>query len=455
MSKVIVVGGGISGLTLAYEIKIKTDMEVSVLEAKERVGGQVISERVGDFLCEAGAEGFVYHESKPWTLELCEKLGIAEQFIKPNQEIAKRYYYCGGKLRLVPTSIKSFLTTDYFSLSGRLRMALEIFTRKAPEGVDETLAEFGKRHLGEEAVKKLIGPMATGVFAGDPYKLSAKSAFPHMVELEKRGDGSIVRAMLRAMRQKSKVAPAPMGVLTSFREGIGYLISSLENELRGSIRLGKKVAKVAKVKNRYEIVTDGNGMMEADAVIIATPAYATADMLEELDPVMAEKIGQIPYPPMALVCLGYPKNEISHPLDGFGFLVMPGEGKNILGCTWDSSMFEGRAPEGQVLMRVFTGGTNHPEIAQLEDEKLMAVVKGDLKDILAVEGEPTFTKIYRYDKAIPQYMVGHADIIALIDERLKEHKGLFLTGNAYRGVGINDCVYNAMLTAEKVTEYLS
>ncbi len=350
----------------------------------------------------------------------------------------------------MPTSIKSFLTSDFFSIRGRLRLALEIFTKKAPEGIDETMAEFGKRHLGEEAVKKLIAPMAIGVYAGDPHKLSARSAFPIMAEVEKKGDGSIIRAMLRAMRKKKSLTPAPMGILNSFSEGIGFLIHALEKELEGSIVLGKKVTKIVKVKDRYLIQIEGNERMDADAVVVTTPAYVAADLLEELDPIMAEKLREIPYPPMALVCLGYPEDEISHPLDGFGFLVMPQEKKNILGCTWDSSMFEARAPEGYVLMRVFVGGVKSPEIARLEDEKLIEAVKRDLKDILNVDAHPTFKRIYRYEKAIPQYNVGHANRVAIIDEKLKEHIGLFLTGNAYRGVGINDSVHEAMLTARRV-----
>jgi oxygen-dependent protoporphyrinogen oxidase len=450
MNKIIVVGGGISGLTTAYAIKKNSNFEVTVLESEKRAGGQLLSEKIDDFLCEAGAEGFVYNKSKPWTAELCEQLGITDKFIKPNQEVARRYYYIDGKLRLVPTSVTSFLSSGFFSIRGRLRMGLEIFTKKAPEGIDETMAEFGKRHFGEEAVKKLIAPMAIGVYAGDPHILSAKSAFPIMPELESKGDGSIIKAMLRAMRKKNSVAPAPVGVLTSFREGIGFLIHSLEKKLKGNILLGKKVTKIAKAKDRYLIQIEGNEKMDADAVVVSTPAYAAADMLEELDPIMAEKLREIPYSPMAIVCLGYPEDEVSHPLDGFGFLVTPKEKKNVLGCTWDSSMFEARAPEGYVLMRVFVGGVKSPEIPRLEDEKLIDVVKRDLKDILGVDANPTFIRIYRYEKAIPQYTVGHSKKVALIDERLKEHKGLFLTGNAYRGVGINDSVHEAMLTARRI-----
>jgi oxygen-dependent protoporphyrinogen oxidase len=450
MSNIIIVGGGISGLTTAYEINRNSDIEVTVLESEKRAGGQLLSERVEGFLCEAGAEGFVYNKSKPWTVELCEHLGISDKFIRPGQEIARRYYYIDGKLRLVPTSITSFLISDFFSIRGRLHLALEIFTKKAQEGIDETMAEFGKRHFGEEAVKKLIAPMAIGVYAGDPYKLSAKSAFPIMVEVEKKGDGSIIRAMLKAMRKNKSLTPAPVGVLNSFSEGIGFLIHALEKELEGSIVLGKKVTKIIKAKGRYKIQIEGNESMDTDAVVVSTPAYVAADILQELDPFMAEQLQAIPYPPMALVCLGYPEDEIPHPLDGFGFLVMPEERKSILGCTWDSSMFESRAPEGYVLMRVFVGGVKSPEIAGLKDEKLIDVVKRDLKDILNVDADPTFIRIYRYEKAIPQYNAGHANRVAIIEGKLRGHRGLFLTGNAYQGVGINDSVHAAVLTAQRV-----
>lgn len=472
--KAVIIGGGISGLATAYllserarEGEIRLPLNITLLEREGRLGGNIWSEKVDGFLCERGANGFL--DNKPWTLELCDKLGIGDRLLRTNDSARKRFIYSEGKLHQLPESVLSFfLKSQILSVHGKLRILLEPFTRKPEEGMDETIADFVKRHIGEEALRKLVGPMVSGVFAGDPYSLSLKSSFPIMAELEKEGDGSLVKAMLKRMKTKKEGEPqkrggptGPGGTLTSFREGIEYLIQILGERLGDSVITGCEVQRIEKGLQEgspyiiYLKDKNGEGKIAADLIILATPAYVTAKIIRNLEPTIAEALNEIPYPPVIVVCLGYRRSLISHPLDGFGFLIPHEERMNILGCLWDSSMYEGRAPEGYVLLRAMVGGARAPEKARLKDDDLIKAVRQDLEVILEIDTAPEFIKIYRHEKAIPQYTIGHSERIRTVEESLKKHPGLFLTGNSYYGIGINDCVRDAFRTADRAIDYCS
>lgn len=476
--KVVIVGGGISGLATAYLLSEKAKEEaihelplnLTLLERDSRLGGNIWSEKVDGFLCERGANGFL--DNKPWTLELCDKLGISDRLLRTNDLARKRFIYSEGKLHQLPESVLSFfLKSQILSVHGKLRILLEPFTKKPKEGIDETIADFVKRHIGEESLRKLVGPMVSGVFAGDPYSLSLKSSFPVMAELEKEGDGSLVRAMFRRMKKakqkreegkpvKKGGPTGPGGILTSFKEGIEYLIHILGERLVGKVATSTEVQSIEKNPQKdhpyiiYFKDKNGEGKIDADVVVLATPSYVTAKIIEILEPNIAETLNEIPSPPIVVICLGYNRSLISHPLDGFGFLIPYEENMNILGCLWDSSMYEGRAPEGYVLLRAMLGGARRSALADLKDDDLIKAVRQDLKVILGIDTSPEFIKIYRYEKAIPQYTVGHSERLKTIEEALKKHPGLFLTGNSYYGIGINDCVREAFKTAEKAVRYI-
>ncbi len=478
MKSVVVIGGGISGLATAFYIKKLSqeagkEVEVTLLEASGRVGGKILSDKQDGYLCEVGANGFL--DNKPFTLELCDHLGISDKLLPSNDNARRRFICINGKLKELPSSALGFVFSDILSWKGKLRIALEIFT-EPPKEEDETIASFVKRHLGEEALKKLVAPMVSGVFAGDPYKMSLKSAFPIMYHLEQEGEGSLIKATLKRMKKakemkkkqeelekqgkrtyKAGSAAGPGGVLTSFPDGIEYLAKTLEKALGESVRLNTKATRVEKRDGKYIVAYEGEqgpGALEADAVVAATPAYSTAELMKYLDEEITSNLGQIPYTKLAVICFGYDKSEINHDLQGFGFLVPFEENKTILGCLWDSSMFDYRAPKGKALLRMMVGGARAESKAMLGDEDMIEAVKQDLRDIMGIEAEPEFIKIYRHRRAIPQYNVGHSKILERLDERLKEHRGLFLTGNAYRGVGINDCVHQAKVTADRVVNLL-
>lgn len=466
MKKVVIIGGGISGLAAAFLLRQKADekgedLSITVLEKEDVTGGKIRSIKSEGFLCEWGPNGFL--DSKPQTLELCRTLGVSDRLLRSNDNARKRFIYSEGMLHRLPENALSFFSSRLISWPGKVRLSLEPFAPGPPPGIDETLAAFGRRRLGKEALRKLIAPMVSGIFAGDPETMSLKSCFPRMVELE-RDYGGLIMAMLRLARKKRKERAqgkavsgpsGPGGILTSFNNGIQELTDSLAVTLRDeTISTGQGVAGIVKGKSLpYRVIT-GSGDQEADLVIAAAPACETAGMMRQLDRGIAEILHEIKYASMTVVCFGYEKDKIARDLDGFGYLIPKEEGMNTLGTLWDSSIFTNRAPEGYVLLRSMLGGACFPEYLELPDEEVVRRVRSDLSETMGIKDPPVFVRIFRHEKAIPQYTVGHGDRLRALEERLEKHPGLLLTGNSYRGVGLNDCVAAAARTAEEGMRYL-
>ncbi|SNB47308.1 protoporphyrinogen oxidase [Geobacter sp. DSM 9736] len=466
MKKIVVVGGGISGLSTAYLLQKKAeaagiDIEVTLVEKEERLGGKIWSIRAEGYLCEWGPNGFL--DNKPQTLDLCRDLGADRFLLRSNDNARKRFIYSGGILNRLPENGPSFLKSKLISWPGKLRLAMEPFAPKAPEGVDETLAAFGRRRLGDEALRKLIAPMVSGIFAGNPETMSLKSCFPRIAELE-REYGGLIKAMVKLAKKKKQEiaegkavasAAGPGGILTSFRDGIQSLTDiTAENVGSSSLRKGVGAIKLQRGESApWRLLTE-KGELDADAVIFATPAYATADLLAETAADLTAVLREIPYATMTVVCFGFAREKIAHDLNGFGYLIPKEEGMNTLGTLWDSSIFENRAPEGHVLLRSMMGGACFPDYIKLGDEEVTNRVRGDLQTIMGIKSAPDFVRIFRHEKAIPQYVVGHGKRLEALEERGKPYRGLFLTGNSYRGIGLNDCVAAANRTAEEAVEYL-
>ena len=447
--KIGIVGAGISGLATAQAVLLcEPTAEVVVFEASSRAGGKVITEKTAEgYLCEWGVNGFL--DKSPRTLELCSEIGISA--LPGDVSAKKRYVYSEGELHQLPEKPPQFFTSRLLSIPGRLRVVGEVFSGRAIKP-DETLSEFGTRHLGSEAFEKLIDPMASGVFAGDARKMSLKSCFPRIHEVESEY-GSLIRGLIKLQKaarkagKKDTPGPGPGGLLTSFEYGMSEMTDTLAILLGQRLRLNTAVSGVSKEANRYSVHLANGENEDFDALVLACPAYAQASMLTDLSPVFDELIGGIAYPPLSIVCLGYERVKMGPGLDGFGFLVPSREKRGILGTVVDSNVFPNRAPEGHVLLRVMVGGARSPEKAELSDGALMDLVRSDLGDIMAVGSEPEFAQIYRHEKAIPQYLVGHAARLESIEKELEKFPGLVLTGNAYRGVSLNDCVLNAQKTA--------
>ncbi|MEW6002868.1 MAG: protoporphyrinogen oxidase, partial [Nitrospirota bacterium] len=428
----------------------RSSLDLVVLESENRPGGKIWTDKVNGFLCEGGVNGFL--DNRPRTLELVSKLGLTP--LKSSDTAKKRYIYSKKRLNLLPESPLSFLSSSLLSLYGRLRVLGEIFVPGSNKE-DETLADFARRRLGREAYEKLIDPMASGIYAGDPEKMSLRSCFPRIYELEKEYS-SLIKAMIRlkreAKRTGKKVGPGPGGVLTSFHEGMVSIINALAAFLGDRLRIGAKVISVEKRGNNFFIHLSDNSEIEAEVVVIAAPAHTTSEMTRDLSKELSSSLREIFYPAVSVICFGYRREKIKNSLDGFGFLVPYKEGRKILGTLWDSSIFPNRAPEGYVLLRTMLGGVRASELAMQDEAKLVNIVTDELRDIMDIRIEPDFVRVYRHEKAIPQYSPGHAKKLTIIDEMLSRYKGLYLAGNAYRGIGVNDCIENSYKLAERVVK---
>jgi oxygen-dependent protoporphyrinogen oxidase len=449
--RLIIIGGGITGLSLAYFLlEQKPSLDIVVLESEKKAGGKIWTDRVDGFLCEGGVNGFL--DNRPKTLELASKLSLNP--LKSSDNARKRFIFSEGKLHRLPESPVSFFASNLLSLPGRLRILWEIFAPKG-SGEDETLAEFAKRRLGKEAFEKLIDPMASGIYAGDPEKMSLKSCFLKVYNLEQTY-GSLIKGMIKLQKEArktgKKVGAGPGGVLTSFYDGMETIISSLSHFLGERLRTASRAVSVDRNNNTYVVYLSDGSKIEAEAVVFATPAFETSKMVKGLDKNLSSALNEIYYPAISVVCFGYKRERIKHLLDGFGFLIPNREGRKILGTLWDSSIFPNRAPEGYVLLRSMLGGVRKSDLALEKEDKLIKLVMDELRDIMEITVQPDFAKVYTHDKGIPQYSLNHQKRLAEIDKISSNFKRFYITGNAYRGIGVNDCVENSYKLAERLVQ---
>jgi oxygen-dependent protoporphyrinogen oxidase len=452
MARIAIIGGGISGLSLAYFLLEKNPSEeIIVLESEKRPGGKIWTDKVDGFLCEWGVNGFL--DNRPKTLALARKIEI--QPLRSNAASRKRFIFSDGSLKRLPETPPSFLTSGLLSLSGRLRVMAELFISGNAQK-EETLAAFARRRLGREAYEKLIDPMASGIYAGDPESLSLRACFPKVYDLEVNY-GGLIKGMMQLQKAKKKqgsrekVGPGPGGVLTSFHGGMEELIHALRAELDDRIRVSHKTVAIMQKDDGYDIAFSDGTSISTEIAVLATPAYASSDILKSLDSTLSGILAAIPYPSLSVVCFGYKKDKVKTALDGFGYLIPAREKRKILGTLWDSSIFPDRAPEGFVLLRSMVGGARASEVALLDDGQLTDVVRKEISDIMAISASPDLVRIYRHEKAIPQYITGHGEKLKQIEDILVKYKNLYLTGNAFRGIGVNDCIENSFKLSERIS----
>lgn len=445
-AEVVIVGGGISGLSLAYFlIKKNPKLDIKIIEAEKRAGGKIITEKVSGFLCEGGVNGFL--SNKPSTLNLASHLSIDP--IKGSEDSKIRYILLNGKLTKVPDNPIKFFLSPILSFSGKLRMLREYFTPPVKEDIDETVESFVSRRVGREFYEKLIDAMSTGIYAGDPSKMSMKSCFPKVYWLEKKY-GGLIKGLIALKKEKKDAKAQPSAVLMSFRGGMSELIQSLENSLSTKILKAKKVLSIEKNKDNFIVYLNDGSSIGAEKVILACPAHESAEILKELDREISDILKTIPYPPLSVVAFGFRKEKIGFGTSLYGFLIPHREKRKILGTLFDSSIFPNRAPEGYVLLRSMIGGRRSPELAILSDDKLIDISLSELRSLLDIKGEPEFIKIFRWEKAIPQYELGYEEKLNRIEQALLKIPGLYLTGNAYKGVSVNDCIENSLKLSEIV-----
>jgi protoporphyrinogen/coproporphyrinogen III oxidase len=496
MKRVVVVGGGISGLATALHLRdraaeVAGGLEVVVLEAADRPGGNIRTDRAEGYTIEAGPNGFL--DNVPATLELVRRLGLEGQLQRADETAARRFLYRKGRLHLLPSGALSFLRSPVLSPGGRLRVLAEPFARPRPPGAEESVYAFAARRIGPEAASVLVDAMVSGVFAGNVHELSLRSAFPKMAAMEDQ-HGGLVRAMVsrmgerRAARKEARAradrgedvaeltragGPAgPGGTLTSFTRGLDTLVDGLAAAVGDSLRLRSPVRGVRRtaeelvppdaaagalwperVSRPWTVELASGDEVHADAVVVAAPSPHAAPLLQPLDPVLGMTVAEIHTAGLAVVALGY-RAEDARDVHGFGFLVPRGAGPRILGCLWDSSIFPGRAPDGEVLVRVMIGGAHDPSAVAEEESTLVARVRRDLETTMGLVADPVLTRVYRWPLGIAQYRLGHQDRLDRIHARLRENPGLWVAGSSFYGISMNACFERAPVQAAEILEFL-
>ncbi len=466
MKHAVIVGGGIAGLATAWHLEKQAKARgqawrYTLLEASPRLGGKIVTERVDDLIIEGGPDSFV--TQKPAGTQLCRDLGLGDQLTGLNHRPV--YVLYRGKLRAmppgfylaVPGNLVAFARSPLFSLTGKLRMAMEPFIAAPAERHDESLADFIRRRVGQEVLDRIAGPLMAGIFVADPEKLSMEGAFPHFLDMEQK-HGSLIKAVREMRRQRlaraaaagtKPGAPPPSPFLT-LRGGLAQLVDALEKQLGGDLRPGVRVTRLSPLGQAggFDVEVSQGEPLRADAVVLALPAFNTAELVEPFLPRLSELLGTIRYISTATVSLAFRREQLqdAHHLDGLGFIVANKEDHQVMACTINSNKFPHRAPEEKLLLRFFVGGYAQEEIAELNDAEMLQAVRGELRDILGIRGEPDVVRIYRWPRGNPQYDVGHLERVARMEALAAEVPGLHLTGSAYRGIGIPGCVANAERT---------
>jgi oxygen-dependent protoporphyrinogen oxidase len=463
MTTVAVVGGGISGLVVAHRLRSR-GRDAVLLEASARLGGAVGTRARDGYLVEQGPNSFLDRE--PATRELAATLRLEERIRAADAAAKRRYVYTRGRLRAVPASPPAFLGSDILPLGARLRVMGELFTGRAPEGVDESLADFGRRHLGRMATEVLLDAVQTGIYAGDVERLSVAATFPPLVKLEREHRSLILGAIRAQKAQKAQQAlpagnaagvtggvatpPKLSGALSTFEGGLQTLIDALAAALGDAAHVGAKVHGLERVEGGWRLAVEEHGRrseLTVEQVVLAVPAHVAVGLLRPLDAPLAAKVARIEYAPIAVVHLGFDPGTTPTP-DGFGFLVPSGERRRLLGSIHASTTFPFRVEGGRVLYTCMVGGARQPDLVKQDEAALTALAREELKALAGVTATPSFTEVIRWPVGIPQYNVGHLERVAAIDAALQRWPGLHLTGNAYKGIGLNDCIRNGAWLAD-------
>jgi oxygen-dependent protoporphyrinogen oxidase len=463
-TQIAIIGGGISGMATALAIEDEarrrglTPPRLTVLEASEQVGGKIRTIRAEGFSCEWGVNGFLNKE--PLTLELCQRLDLMERLLPASGAFNNRFIFTRGKLRPVQMHPLKFLFSGLLPLSAKLRLVRELWIKRRTSEEDESVADFARRRVGPTAFSVLVDPMQTGIYAGDPERMSVAASFPRVVEVE-RQYGSLIKGMAKLAkerRRQGQPAPGagPTGHLTSFTGGMQTLVDRMAAALGDRVRTNSRVSALTRVESGYEVLLHDahDEPLHADVVVLACPAFEAANVVTDLDAGLSATLREIPYSPLAVVCLGYPRQQVQHTLDGFGFLAPRDAGLRILGALWTSTLFPERVPKDHALLRVMIGGARDPDALDLDDAQLQQIVRDEVDRVHGGAGQPSFVRVFRHRCAIPQYTLGHGERVARAEEQVRTLGRLVLTGNAYRGVGVNDCVKNALPSAAAALDQL-
>jgi len=464
--RVAIVGGGIAGLATAYHLqegarRAGLPLSYSLVESGPVLGGKIVTHEADGFVIEGGPDSFI--TQKPAALRLCRELGLEEQLLGTNDARRKVFVLDGGRLRplpdgvmlVVPTRFTPFALSSLISLPGKVRMGLDLFIPPRQENGDESLADFIRRRLGQEALDKIAEPLMAGIHVADAERLSLQATFPRFIQLEQKY-GSLIKGMLAQKARRAEGDRNGTGrgesLFMTLRGGLRELVEALVARLDGELCLGTGVVELARTGQGYRLRLADGRTLGADAVVLATPAYAAADLVEPLHPALAAELRAIRYVSTATVSLGFRRAEFEHPLDGFGFVVSARSTSRLMACTWTSTKFDARAPGEHVLLRAFVGGPRRQDLVDLPDEELLQLVGEELRQVMGVTARPVVSRIYRWPGGNPQYDVGHLARVEQLEAMAADLPGLYLTGSAYRGVGLPDCIQQGQATAEAMLE---
>lgn len=471
--RIAVIGGGITGLAAAHRVlELVPAAQVTLFEASGRLGGVLHTERRDGYLIERSADMFTTRET--WALGLCRRVGIEGELIETNVKHRRAFVVYKGKLVPVPegftlmspAKVWPVVTTELLSPLGKIRLAWEYFTPKKKDEADESLESFVVRRFGREAFDRLIQPLIGGIYTADPARLSMQATLPQFVEMERKG-GSLIagvrgqRAVGRGQAEESRQKAggsrqseggARYGLFLTPRDGMQRLVDAIAGKLpAGTVRLGTKVETIERLpQGGWTVYVLHQPPEEFDAIILAAPAPVSGKLLETIDSQLARLVQSIPQAGCNVALLGYRREQIDHPLDGFGFVVPKIENRRIIAGSFSSIKFQGRAPEGKVLLRVFIGGALQPELLAVSDDETCRVVIQELRELLGINGEPEFCDIAHWHGATPQYHVGHLEKVRQIEERVAAIPGLAVAGNSFRGVGIPFCIRDGEEAARRI-----
>ena len=446
MTSVAIVGGGISGLVVALRMQ-QRGIPYTLIEAADVPGGKIRTESIDGFVIEGGPDSFL--AEKPWARELCEELGLGAEIIGTNDAQRQTFLVANGKLRplpegfvmLAPVRPLPLLRSRLISFPGVMRMAIEPFVPVRRDDSDESLGSFVRRRFGDEVFERIVDPLMSGIYAGNSDELSINSTFPRLRDIERR-HGSVIKGLLQM-----KAPPRQGSMFLSLRGGMKRLVDAIVARLdRQSIRTGVRVVSIT---GNYNLKLSDGSTINADEVVLTTPSYAAASMIRSLDRDLACMLSEIPYVSTTTVTLAYLRSQIAHPLNGFGFVVPRAERRRITACTWITTKLPHRAPDDAVLLRCFIGRAGDENWVGSSDEELVRRSREELAALMGVNAEPLFTRVFRWEKSMAQYGVGHQDLVKKIEARASRHPGLHFAGSAYRGVGLPDVIRDANSIATK------
>jgi len=458
--RVAVVGGGISGLAAAHRLlELDPSVDLTLWESSSRLGGVLSTVHEEGYQIEQSADNFI--TTVPWGIDLCKRLGLGEQVVQTNPAHRRTHVIRAGRLHrlpdgflmMAPTRLWPLVVTPILSPLGKARAAMEYLIPPRSDDRDESMAEFVRRRFGEEVFARLVEPLVSAVYAADMEKLSVLATLPRFREME-REHGSLIRAMRRQMAARLTSAGesgARYSMFVTLREGLTSLTDALARRLPSrAVRLDMPVQRIRRLGDAWQLELFGDGQERFDAVVLATPSHVTGRLLASVDAELSELLGRVEHSGTAVVSVAYRRDQIAHPLDGMGFVVPAVEKSPILAVSFSSQKYPHRAPEGRELLRVFAGGARHEELAEMPAGKLVPLVLGELHRLLGIKGAPIYQSVAHWPSTMPQYHVGHRELVAQIEARAAALPNLALAGNAYHGVGIPNCIHSGESAAESV-----